>query len=380
VLSQLVISIGVIACTLLMTDQLRYIHEKPLGFDKENRLIVTLRGYDVVKNVKTIKSELRNQANVLDVTTISLVPGTDSWINTMPVEKDDGTMESFAMNRIMVGSNFVEAMGIRLVEGRGFSEEVATDVRQAVIVNESFVEARGWQQAIGKRFQVGPPGNFARVVGVVEDFHYSSLHNTVGPMMMHPIFEQYDNVPELQKPLLSTSVVVVMTGERKNDTLTAIHNVISKFDPKFQIEPVYLEDELNDLYKSESNLMKLTGIFSGICIVISVMGLFALAAFTTEQRTKEIGIRKVLGASDGQIVSLLSRNLLPLIIVAAIPASIISYYAIDKWLQRFAYRTDIGWMTFVLATLLVALVAMATVTLQSMKTARSEPVDALRYE
>jgi putative ABC transport system permease protein len=125
--------------------------------------------------------------------------------------------------------------------------------------------------------------------------------------------------------------------------------------------------------------MKLTGIFAGICIFISIMGLFGLAAFTTEQRTKEIGIRKVLGASDGQVITLLSRHLLPLVAIAAIPASLLSYYAIDKWLQRFAYHTDIGWITFVLATLLVTLVALATVVLQSLKTARSEPVDALRY-
>jgi putative ABC transport system permease protein len=126
--------------------------------------------------------------------------------------------------------------------------------------------------------------------------------------------------------------------------------------------------------------MKLTGIFSGICIFISVMGLFALAAFTTEQRTKEIGIRMVLGATDSQIVTMLSRHLLPLILIAAIPASILSYYAIDKWLQRFAYHTDISWLTFVLATLIVTLVALATVVLQSLKTTQADPIKALRYE
>jgi putative ABC transport system permease protein len=126
--------------------------------------------------------------------------------------------------------------------------------------------------------------------------------------------------------------------------------------------------------------MKLTAIFAGICIFIAIMGLFGLAAFTTEQRTKEIGIRMVLGATDSQIITLLSRYLLPLVLIAAIPASILSYYAIDKWLQRFAYHTDINWLTFVLATLVVALVALATVVLQSLKTTRADPIKALRYE
>jgi putative ABC transport system permease protein len=378
VLSQLTISIGVIACTWLMTDQMRYVHDKPLGFDKDNRLIVTLRGYDVVKNIKTIKNELRAQPNVVNVTTISLVPGTGNWVNLIPTENNAGVFEAIAMDRIMVGSNFVEAMNLKMIEGRGFSEDIVTDVRQAVIVNESFAKKMGWTEALGKRFQWGP--GVARVVGVVKDFHYASLHNAVGPMMMHPISEDFSSVPELQKPLMTTSIIVVMSGAQMSQTMQSVQEVIAKFDPKFDFEPVFLEDKLNELYKSESNLMKLTGIFAGICIFISVMGLFALAAFTTEQRTKEIGIRMVLGASDSQIVTMLSRYLLPLVLIAAIPASVLSYYAIDKWLQRFAYHTDISWLTFVLATLIVTLVALATVVLQSLKTTQADPIKALRYE
>jgi putative ABC transport system permease protein len=379
VLSQLIISIGVIACTWLMTDQMNYVHNKPLGFDKDNRLIVTLRGYDVVKNIKTIKNELRAQPNVVNVTTISIVPGTGNWVNLIPTENNAGVFDPVAMDRIIVGSNFVEAMNLKLIEGRGFSEEIATDVREAAIVNESFAKKMGWDQALGKRFKLGPNGQ-ARVIGVVQDFHYASLHNAIGPLMMHPIVEDYGNVPELQKPLLTTSIIVVMSGQNMSQTMQSIQNVIAKFDPKFNFEPVFLEDRLNDLYKSESNLMKLTGIFAGICIFIAVMGLFGLAAFTTEQRTKEIGIRMVLGASDSQIITLLSRYLLPLVLIAAIPASFLSYYAIDKWLQRFAYHTDINWLTFVLATLVVTLVALATVVLQSLKTTRADPIKALRYE
>ncbi|HTE42588.1 MAG TPA: FtsX-like permease family protein [Steroidobacteraceae bacterium] len=380
VVSQLIISIGVIACTFLMTDQMKYINEKPLGFGKENRLVVTLRGYDVVKNVKTLKNELRAQPNVIDVTTISIVPGTGNWVNLFPVETNEGTFEPTSADRIAIGMNFIQAMGLELVAGRGFSEEIATDAREATLVNESFVKKMGWKEPIGKRFQMGGPGNFIRVVGVVKDFHYSSLHNAIGPMAINPINDAIGPVPELQKALTTTSIIVVMKGENIRKTVDSVEAVIAKFDPKFIFEPEFLEDRLTDLYKSESNLMKLTGIFAGICIFISIMGLFGLAAFTTEQRTKEIGIRKVLGASDGQIVGLLCKHLAPLIAIAAIPASILGYYAIDKWLTRFAYHTDISWLTFVVATVLVTLVALATVAMQSLQTARAEPVDALRYE
>jgi len=378
VLAQLAVSIGVIACTLLMTNQLRYLHEKPLGFDKENRLIVNLRGYDVIKNMATIKGELRREAGVIDVMTIGGVPGTGHGSVLVPTENNDGVIEPTGMHVIGIGMNLEKGLGIKVVKGRSFSEDIATDAREAVMVNQTLVSRFGWDEPLGKR--IGQGLNVRRVIGVVEDFHYASLHNEMGPLLIQPLSDNFSNVPENQRALVSTSIIVVMSGENIRDTIGRVEKVIAKFDPKFDYEPLFLEDRLNRMYEAESNLMKLTGIFAGICIFISIMGLFGLAAFTTEQRTKEIGIRKVLGASDGQVITLLNRHLLPLVVIAAIPASILSYYAIDKWLQRFAYHTAIGWMTFVLATLVVALVAIATVSLQSLKTARSEPVDALRYE
>jgi putative ABC transport system permease protein len=377
VLAQLAVSIGVIACTLLMTDQLRYLHEKPLGFDKENRLIVTLRGYDVIKNMATIKGELRQEAGVVDVMTIGAVPGTGHGSILVPIENNDGVVEPMGMHIIGAGINLEKALGVKVVAGRSFSADIATDAREAILVNQTLVKRFGWDQPLGKRFGGGM--NVRRVIGVVEDFHYTSLHNEMGPLVIQPINDNFGMVPENQRPLMTSSIIVVMSGENMRDTIGRVEKVIAKFDPKFDFEPLFLEDRLNKLYAAETNLMKLTGIFAGICIFISIMGLFGLAAFTTEQRTKEIGIRKVLGASDGQVIAMLSRHLLPLVAIAAVPASIVSYYAIDKWLQRFAYHTDIGWITFVLATLLVTLVALATVVLQSLKTARSEPVDALRY-
>lgn len=379
VFTQLAISIGVIACTLLMIDQMRYIHDKPLGFDKENRLIVRLRGYDVVKNLPTIRGELRNVPNVLDVTRMSFMPGAEHAISLVPIESNEGAMEPVSIHRLQVGLNFFDVMNVEIVKGRAFDPDMATDVLEAIIVNETLVEKMGWDEPLGKRIQIGPAG-FAHVVGVTKDFHYASLHNELGPLLIHAIADQIVPVPENQKALMMTAFIVVISGEDVPATLKEIESVIAKFDPKFDFEPTFLEDRLDGLYKTESDLMRLTGVFAAVCIFISVMGIFGLAAFTTEQRTKEIGIRKVLGASDPQIVTLLSRPLLWLVLLAAIPSSYVGYRAIETWMQRFAYHTDVSALTFAVSTLAVCAVALTTVVLQSLRTIRANPVDALRYE
>jgi putative ABC transport system permease protein len=270
-------------------------------------------------------------------------------------------------------------MNVEIVKGRAFDPDMVTDVLEAIIVNETLVEKMGWDEPLGKRIQIGPAG-FAHVVGVTKDFHYASLHNELGPLLIHAIADQIVPVPENQKALMMTAFIVVISGEDVPATLKEIESVIAKFDPKFDFEPTFLEDRLDGLYKTESNLMRLTGVFAAVCIFISVMGIFGLAAFTTEQRTKEIGIRKVLGASDPQIVTLLSRPLLWLVLLAAIPSSYVGYRAIETWMQRFAYHTDVSALTFAVSTLAVCAVALTTVVLQSLRTIRANPVDALRYE
>jgi putative ABC transport system permease protein len=378
VFAQLVISIAVIACTMLMNDQMRYVHNLPLGFDKENRLLVTLRTFDVVKNLTTIKSELRRLPNVLEVSNIGIPPGTGSLQNLIPLETNEGTFEPTGVDMVPVGMNFASAFNVPVVAGRAFDESIATDGREAILVNESLVKKMGWTQPIGKRVQAGPMT--IKVVGVVKDFHYASLHNVVGPLVLRPIPDQTGPVPEALKNYTSMNIVIALTGVNLRQTIGAVEKIIRKFDPRTDFAPDFLDDRLNKQYRSENDLMKLTGIFAMICIFISVMGLFGLTAFTTEERTREIGIRKVLGASEGQIIGMLSKPLLVLIVIAAVPAIFASYKAISTWLERFVYHTSISALTFVVATVLVTIVALLTVALQSRKTAQSEPVEALRYE
>jgi putative ABC transport system permease protein len=378
VLVQLCISIGVVACTVIMIAQMRYLQDKPLGFDKDNRLIVTLRGFDVLRQLGTIKNELRATRNVVDVTAIGSVPGTAYNINMTPVENNEGGYERVEVHRVMIGMNFVESMKLTLLEGRGFSEDIKTDVHEAALVNESFVRRMGWQSAIGKHLQIGP--DVARVVGVVKDFHYASLHNEIGPLLMLPVDEDPNSIPEDQRSVATTSVIVVLTGDDLRNTVASVRDVISRFDPNFYFEPIFLGDRLQELYESEARLTKLTGMFAILCILISLMGLYGLTLFATEQRTKEIGIRKVLGASDVQIIVPFCGYLLVLVGVAAVPASLLSYYAMNAWLRRFAYHDRIHALAFIGSTLLVGLVTIATAVWQSSRAARSNPIESLRYE
>jgi putative ABC transport system permease protein len=217
---------------------------------------------------------------------------------------------------------------------------------------------------------------------VVKDFHYDSLKNTLDSFVLRR-FSGTQNVPPQQRDLMIQYLILNLKGENIFRTLDFLEDKFAEFDPKHPFEFEFLDDSLNKLYLDEKQQMKLIGIFAAVCIFISCMGLFGLAAFTTEQRTKEIGIRKVLGASTWQIISMLARNILLLVLGGAVIASLIAYYAMDEyWLIDFSYRINMNmniWV-FLVSAVIAAAVAFLTVALQSFKTAQANPINALRYE
>lgn len=376
VLIQFIISVCVIACTLLMALQMRYVSNKPLGFDKENRLIVTLRTADVVDKVPTIKKELLKNSSVLGVAFSSGVIGTlEDNLASPQVENNDGVQEIMLVNTMEVGNDFLEVMGIELIEGRDFSKRLLTDVGDSFIVNETMVRKMGWDQALRKRIGAG------KVIGVVKDFHYSPLRNSLEPIFLRR-FTGTQNITGENRQMVIRYLVLNLAGEGIFQTLNFLEEKFAEFDPKHPFEFEFLDDSLNELYDNEQRLMSLTGIFSAVCIFISCMGLFGLAAFTTEQRTKEIGIRKVLGASTWLIITMLARNILLLVLGGAVIASLIAYYAMYEWLIDFAYRININmhlWV-FLVSAVVAAAVAFITIALQSFKTAQANPINAIRYE
>jgi len=378
VFAQFAISIAVIASTLLMAAQMRFIENRSLGFDAENRVMITLRGVDVVEMAPTIINDLLTDSRILGASTSQTMMGLTFPINVVQVENNEGVLQPTTINHMGVGDDFLEVMDMQLVSGRGFSRRLLTDVGRNMVVNQSFVENMGWDEPLGKRIEAG--ANSGRVVGVLEDFNYRSLHSPIEPFAMYPSQDDFSNVSEINRPFVTRLLVLNVAGEGIGGALRMLEDKFAEVDPSHPFEFTFIDDSLNELYASEQNLMRLIGIFAGICILIACLGLFGLAAFTTEQRTKEIGIRKVLGASAGQIIVLLSRNILLLVLVGAVVGSVGAYFAIDEWLAAFAYRAPVNPVVFIVATIAAALVAFVTIALQSHGTAREDPVNALRYE
>jgi putative ABC transport system permease protein len=371
VFTQFAISIGVIACTLLMGQQMHFIANKGLGFDKENRVVLALRGRELVERESLIANELKKHPGVLGVATSATMMGRDMPQMAGKAENNEGVMTDFGFGFFPVGDEFMPVMGIEVVKGRDFSRRLLTDVGASYIVNEAFVRAMGWEEPIGKRVGISPAGVFAGpVIGVVKDFNYKSLRTSIEPLAFVRNFDQSDD----------RLMIVNIAPEGIRETLKKVQETFAELDPAHPFEYTFLDEDLDRLYVSEQRLMRLTTIFSAVCILVACLGLFGLAASSTEQRTKEIGIRKVLGASTLSIILLLARRVLVLIAAGAVVASIVAWLAMQEWLDGFAYRASLNPAYLLIAALGAGAVALLTIALQSWRTAHGDPIEALRYE
>ncbi len=372
---QFSITVAVIACTLMMAIQMRYISNMELGYNKENMLIVELRGVNVIEKIPVMQTELMTHPDIFGVTASGGVMGQGHRINSVPVEAESGEMQTTAINNVNVHRDFIDVMGLELVSGRGFNIRLLTDVGGSVVVNETMVKNMGWSEPLGKRIRGG------RVIGVVRDFNYASLHTPIENfvLMTYPDNE-FEDMDQEQGPFVTRHLWVRIAGDDVRGTLNYIEEQMQRFDPKHPFQFRFFDDTLDQLYQSEERLMKLVGIFSVICIFIACLGLYGLASFTTEQRTKEIGIRKVLGASSIQIISLLAKNMLGLVAAGAALATVVSYLALNEWLSGFAFRVAITPLPFLIAALTALTIAYTTIALQTMKAARSDPALSLNHE
>jgi putative ABC transport system permease protein len=373
---QFLVSIGIVASTLIMNSQLKYVAGMPLGFERHDKVAIVIRGVDAIGKIPVMKSQLESDPNVLSVAESSFVPGDEVAASLMRVEASEGSMQEVTINQIAVGRDFVKDVGVELLQGRDFSKRMLTDIGASVLVNESFVRLMGWKDPIGKRIQAD-----GRVIGVVKDFHFSSLHSRVGPMLLRQFrLDELDDVPANQRNLVTRSIIVSIKNDNVPRTLATIRSVVSSLDPRHPFEYAFFDDLLDQQYVAETKIMRLTGVFGLVCIAISCLGLFGLAAFTTEQRTKEIGVRKALGASLVDIILMLSKGLLVLVSGAACAASVVTFCVMRRWLQTFVYKTDIHIWVFVEASLLIGALALLSVAVQAGRTALQNPVNALRYE
>jgi putative ABC transport system permease protein len=369
---QFVISTFLIVATLAVQNQLNFIQTKKLGYDK-NHVLVMPADAKTAAAFATLKNELKSNPNVQHVTlaydnptaingtyglrTPQMPEGQNKMVTAVPVEKD-----------------FVKTFGMQLVAGTDFTE---ADVQESLkpqeeanfgyILNEAAVKELGWtpEEAIGRKVHLNVDGV---VRGVVRDFHFASMRKEIGPLVI------------FMEKLYGGSLMVKLSGNDVPGTLGFIESKWKALAPHRPFTYQFLDDAFNSLYGAEQRVGKVFGVFAFLAIFLACLGLFGLAAFTTAQRTKEIGIRKVLGASVTSIVALLSKDFLKLVGIGFLLAAPLAWYAMHKWLEGFVYRVELAWWLFALAGGLAGLIALLTVSFQAVKAALSDPVKSLRSE
>ena len=319
------------------------------------------------KRSGAFKDEILRLHGVAAASFSDSVPGNGYTGFAFEWESDKGEMQVHAFGSLQADKDYFQTLGIRIVAGRNFSRpRNAQDAKNGTmefIVTENLVKALGWKDAIGKRCELGT------VIGVVRNFHYSSLHSDVRPNI-------YRSAPGDTASISTCACGEAASGKR----WTALRSRWTAFAPGYPFAYSFLDQRLARFYEQDQKQQKLAAIFSALCLLISCLGLFALASFHIEQRTKEIGIRKAIGASTGSVALLLTRKFVFWVLLANVFAWPLTYWAMNQWLQNFAYRTTIGIGIFFLSGLSVLAIALLTVGYQSIRAARANPVDSLRYE
>jgi len=376
VVFQFSISIILIVCTLVVFRQMQYMQSDKLGFQKDH--IITLQNTDRLQNnTRAFKAELKKLSGVQAVAGASAMPGRQAFFG-MTV-RAEGSSEPLTGRGLVVDNDFVSTLKLEIVQGRSFSEQFASD-SLAVMLNEKAVTELGLTNPIGARLtspdpflnQANAPGQTVyTVVGVIKDFHFQSLHQKINPLICINA-GKFGNVSPL------TGVRIEAGGF--GNTLTAIEKVWHRFLPDQPFDYSFLDQDLAALYQAEQTSQRVFGVFSMLAVFIACMGLLGLAAYTTGQRTKEIGVRKVLGASVGQIIVLLSADFVKLVAIAFTLATPLAWYAMHRWIQGFAYRTELNWWIFAIAGFTATFIALLTISYQAIKAAVANPVKSLRTE
>ncbi len=366
VVVQFSLSIILIFGTSIVHNQIDYIRDKKLGFEKENLLYMPLVG-QVRQQYKTVKNELLRNPNITSITASSNLPSFGrNWAAGRLDWEGKNPEETILMQGVDVDYDFFRTFGMEMAAGRSFSKEFPTDESNGVILNEEALKITGLQNPIGKRFSVG---NWqGAIIGIVKDYNFKSVHNKIEPLILVMINRQLNYV------------FLRIKSQDMSDTLKFLKNKWESYNPEYPFEYGFVDTLLDNMYKNEERVRTLFDYFTLMAIFISCLGLFGLSFYMIERRTKEIGIRKVLGASVPKIVVMLSRDFLKWVLIAIIIAWPAAYYFMDRWLQNFAYRTSIALETFLLSGILAIIVALLTVSYQSIKAALSNPADSLRYE
>ncbi len=369
VVFQFFVSIVLIVSTAVVQQQLAYIQNKKLGYDKE-QVMVLPDTWMLGKNVTAFRNQLMQNPGVANVSVSGYIPAGDSYNNNFFVYADNNSSKLIKALRYDVDENYIPTMGMQLKAGRNFSKQFGTD-STGIVINETAAATLGWGDNALCHFITNPQNggdkNVYQVIGIVKDFNFRSLHEKISPLGM-----VLDNNA-------GTTIVKIKTSDVAG-MITAMKNDWTKFGVDAPFTYSFLDDRFNNMYNTEKKTATLLSIFAGLTIFVACMGLFALATFTAEQRTREVGIRKVLGASLAGIFSLLSKDFLKLVGIALLIAAPVAWYIMSRWLQDFAYRINITAWVFVLAGIIAMLIAVGTISFQVVKAAVINPVKSLKAD
>jgi hypothetical protein len=368
VITQFVITIILIVGVVVINQQIKFLQTKNLGYNRDNIVYFQIEG-NVEKNLETFLSEIRNIPGVVSASSIGQNI-TESGVNTFSIDNWDGKTtigkNNFSFEMRPVNYGMIEMLGIEMKDGRSFSNEFNREDSK-IIFNEAAIETMdGLKDPVGKTIEI--QGAKLEIIGVTKNFHFASLHETIKPLFF------------VLRPSWTHFVMARIEAGNESQTIQQLQKFYQQFNSGFPFDYHFLDETYEKLYSAEYRVSVLSKYFSGIAILISCLGLFGLATFTAERRTKEMGIRKVLGSGKTEIAQLLSGEFTKLIIIAIVVAIPVSCLVANKWLENFAYKTELSWWIFVLAGLLALGIALLTVSWQSWRAATINPVEALRYE
>jgi putative ABC transport system permease protein len=369
VVTQFTISLIMIIGTVVVFSQMTYLKNTNLGFNKEQVFVIDVPNGDttLVNKLNTIKHEFLKNPDIKKVSNSAHIPGEQMGRLLFLTEGEAGKKEEKTLSSMFIDYDFLDLMEIKLATGRNFEKNRRSDDTAAFIINETAAKFLGWKDPIGKSLEMGLGYN-GKVIGVAKDFHFTTLHNKIEPLAM------------MLAPKTQGFLLLRVSSDNLPATISFIEQKWKAFDPRHPMEYFFLDENFNQQYRAEEKMLTVFGYFAGLTILIACLGLFGLASFTAEQRTKEIGIRKVLGSSVSEIMLLLSKDFALLVVFAIVFASPLAWYGMHHWLQDFAYRTEIKWWFFVLAGFSALVIAMLTVSFQAAKAANLNPIKALRSE
>ncbi len=373
VIFQFAITVGLIVGTMIISSQLSYIQNKKLGFDKEQILILN-NFYTLDNNCQPFKDEVLKHPQVINASMSSSLPTPSSRNSSATfLGRTPDPTKTHVLQLFTVDHEYIPTMGMEIVDGRAFSRDFPSD-SSAVILNQSAVEMYGLDDPLGQEistFSGGTPENpeitTTKVIGVVENFHYESLRSKIGPLAI----------------FLGPSRGRLSIKMKGGDVPAFINDMQKQWTTMGPGQPfnyTFMDEEFSTVYEAEDRIGQIFSVFTFLAIFIACLGLFGLATFTAEQRTKEVGIRKVIGASIGRIFILLTAEIMKWVLIANLIALPIAYYFMSQWLEGFAYPVDLNWMTFTIALVMSLVIALITVSYQALRTAWMKPVKSLRYE